>query len=333
MVSNKRNFIRAAVCFAILIAAVILGICAGSEWISPIDVFSELFSENLTQNGRILLYIRLPRVLAALLAGCALAVSGAIIQAVLSNPLAAPNIIGVNSGAVLFTVICIAFFPKAPFLQPFAAFAGAFVTVLAVFLIARKTGASRMTIVLAGVGVSSLLNAFSDTITTLFPDVLAGVSAFKNGSVSWVTYSSISPAWILIAVGISAAILLRHDLDVLSLGENTARSLGMNVSAMRLVFLAIAALLAGAAVSFSGLIGFVGLVVPHIARKISKSSENRVVIPFCAIIGAAFLIICDTLSRTIFAPYELPLGIVVSYIGVPFFIALLIGKRGGKHGD
>ena len=331
---NKSSFIlKLAVCLCILSGCVLIALCAGSVWISPVELFRDLFTEGLSRNERIILYIRLPRILATVLAGSALAVSGGIIQAVLSNPLAAPNIIGVNSGAGFFTVLCMAIFPAAVNLIPAAAFLGALVAVLLVYMVARKTGASRMTIVLTGVGVSSLLNAAIDTVTTLFPDAVIGISSFKAGGVSGTTLKSLFPAWVFILIGIVLAIMLSHDLDVLSLGESTAKSLGMNVSLMRFVFLAIAAMLAGAAVSFSGLIGFVGLVVPHISRKIAKKSENTAVIPFCAIIGGAFLTLCDTLARTMFSPFELPLGIVVSYIGVPFFLWLLMRKKGGRHND
>lgn len=331
--SRPSMLIKLVVCLGALIISVLAGICMGTIWISPAELFADLMTEGLSQNERIILYIRLPRILATVLAGAALAVSGTVIQAVLGNPLAAPNIIGVNAGAGLFTVFCIVIFPTAVNLLPAAAFIGALLAVLLVYGIAKKTGASRTTIVLAGVGVSSLLNAVIDTVTTLYPDSLSGVSMFKVGGVAGVTLDSLFPAWILIVVGILAALCFSHDLDVLSLGENTARSLGMNVGAARFLFLAVAALLAGAAVSFAGLIGFVGLVVPHISRKIAGISENTAVLPLCMLIGGAFLTICDTFARTVFAPFELPLGIVVSYIGVPFFIWLLLSRKGGRHRD
>lgn len=318
-------------CICILIIAAAFGICSGTQWISPVKLAADISADGLSPDERIVLYIRLPRVLAAALAGAALAVSGAVIQSVLGNPLAAPNIIGVNAGAGLFTVLCTALFPTAVKMLPAAAFLGALFAVMTVYGIAKKTGASRMTIVLTGIGVSSLLNAFIDTVTTLFPDSLAGISSFKAGSFSGVTVGKLFPAWIFIVVGIGAALMLSHDLDVLALGENTAASLGMNVGAVRFGCLAAAAVLAGAAVSFSGLIGFVGLVVPHISRKIAGSSENTAVLPVCTVLGAAFLIICDTLARTLFSPYELPPGLVVSYIGVPFFLWLLIRKKGASH--
>lgn len=331
--SRSSLLVKLSVCFGALILLAVVGMCAGTVWISPAELISDLLAEGLSQNERIILYVRLPRLLATLLAGAALAVSGAVIQAVLGNPLAAPNIIGVNAGAGLFTVLCIAIAPTAVKLLPAAAFIGALFAVLLVYGISKKTGASRMTIVLTGVGVSSLLNAMIDAVTTLYPDSLSGISSFKVGGVTGVTVSSLFPAWIFIVVGILAAIGFSYDLDVLSLGENTARSLGMNVGAIRFLFLTIAAMLAGAAVSFSGLVGFVGLVVPHISRRIAGSSQNTVVLPICTLIGGAFLTLCDTLARTLFAPFELPLGIVVSYIGVPFFIWLLLKKKGGKHSD
>ena len=233
---NKSSFIlKLAVCLCILSGCVLIALCAGSVWISPVELFRDLFTEGLSRNERIILYIRLPRILATVLAGSALAVSGGIIQAVLSNPLAAPNIIGVNSGAGFFTVLCMAIFPAAVNLIPAAAFLGALVAVLLVYMVARKTGASRMTIVLTGVGVSSLLNAAIDTVTTLFPDAVIGISSFKAGGVSGTTLKSLFPAWVFILIGIVLAIMLSHDLDVLSLGESTAKSLGMNVSLMRFV--------------------------------------------------------------------------------------------------
>lgn len=333
MKNKKTLFTLILICFGVLLAVSAVGICAGSQWISPINLLRDMIDRGLSENERIVLFIRLPRVAATLLAGSALAVSGAVIQAVLSNPLAAPNIIGVNAGAGLFTVICIALFPTAVKFLPAAAFLGALFAVLLVYGIARKTGASRMSIVLTGVGAASLFNAVTDTVTILYPDSLIGISSFKIGGVEGVTLGSLFPAWIFIAVGVIFSLSTSHDLDVLSLGENTARSLGMNVRTKRLLFLIAAAMTAGVAVSFSGLIGFVGLVVPHISRKIAGTSENTVVLPVCTLLGGAFLCACDTLARTVVSPFELPLGIVVSYVGVPFFIWLLMKKREARYND
>ena len=330
---NRRIKIIFAAGVFLLILSSLAGIFLGAVGISPAQILADISQSGLSKGERILLYVRLPRVLGTILAGAALAVSGAIIQAVLGNPIAAPNIIGVNAGAGFFTVLCLAVFPNSLSYLPAAAFLGALAAVMLVYTIAKKTGASKMTLVLSGVAVSSLMNAASDTVITLFPDALTGFSSFRAGSVSGLSLSEISPAWIYILVGICGAFLLSHDLDILSLGDKTAQSLGLNVSLVRFIFLATAALLAGAAVSFSGLIGFVGLIVPHIVRRLSGTSENRIIIPLCAIFGGAFVNVCDIVSRCVFAPYELPLGICISYIGAPFFIYLLIRKKGGKHGD
>ncbi|MFA5658013.1 MAG: iron ABC transporter permease [Oscillospiraceae bacterium] len=319
-------------CFILVILTSVLGICFGAVNLSASELIDGILTGAKTPNGRIVLYSRLPRVLGTALAGSSLAVSGAIIQSVLGNPLASPNIIGVNSGAGFFTVLCLALFPSAYKLLPAAAFLGAIISVMTVYLIARKTGASKITLVLAGVAIASLFNAGINTVTTFFPDSLSGINAFKIGGVTGLTLDRLSPAWAFITIGIIAALLLNHELDILSLGDKTAQSLGMNVRLIRFLLLMISALLAGAAVSFAGLIGFVGLIVPHISRHF-VGNESRFLIPVCALSGAAFVTLCDIISRTLFAPYEIALGIVISYIGVPFFIGLLLKKRGGRHSD
>ena len=194
---------------------------------------SAIFFEGESVNANIIMFARVPRVAASLLAGCALAVSGVIIQAVLENPLAAPSIIGVNSGAGFFAVLAMALFPGKMSAVPAAAFIGAVVTVMAVYLIAVKNGASKITLVLAGVAVSNLLGAGIDTITTFFPDSLNGITDFKIGGVMGISLSKLYPAWIYIAVGIAAALLLSGELDILSLGDKTAKSLGLNVRGLK----------------------------------------------------------------------------------------------------
>lgn len=320
------------VCFISVIFAAVLGICLGSVNISAGEFLSALFFDKNSVNTRIILFARVPRVAASILAGSALAVSGVIIQSVLENPLAAPSIIGVNSGAGFAAVLAMALFPNTPSAVPAAAFIGAVLTVMIVYLIAVKNGASKITLVLAGVAVSNLLGAGIDTITTFFPDSLNGITDFKIGGVMGMSLSKLNPAWIYICIGLVLSMLLSHELDILALGDRTAKSLGLNVKAVRLVLLFSAALLAGAAVSFAGLLSFIGLIIPHIARHFIKSGSARL-IPASALLGAAFVTFCDMLSRVIFAPYEIQLGIVVSYIGVPFFIYLIMKKKGGRHGD
>ena len=286
----------------------------------------------MTSADRIALYARLPRTCGCIVAGAALAVSGAIIQGVLSNPLAAPNVIGVNSGAGLAAAVCCAFLPGAYALVPFAAFLGALLSVLLVLLIAERTGASKITLVLGGVAISSVLSAGVDAVVTFVPDALVGYSDFRIGSLSGLTMQKLAPAaWVVLAA-LALSFSLTHELDLLMLGRDTARSLGLRAGKMRTLLLAVAAALAGAAVSFAGLLGFIGLIVPHIMRRL-VGDESRLLLPGCAMGGAVMLLLCDLASRMLFRPYELPVGIALSFIGGPFFVWLLLRQRKGRTHD
>jgi iron complex transport system permease protein len=266
----------------------------------------------------------------ALLSGCALAVSGAIIQSVLNNPLAGPNLIGINAGAGFFVLLSLVFLPGAYFLLQFFAFLGALVTTIIIMLIAIGGNVSRLTIILAGFAISSIFTAGMNTIMILYPDVYIGAGLFLVGGLAALTLSSISYPSIYISVGLICALLFSRDLNIISMGGDTAKSLGMNVKAMRFLLMGIAAVLAGAAVSFAGLMGFVGLVVPHAVRFLI-GNDNRFVIPASAFLGATFVIICDLVARMAFRPYELPVGIIMSFIGGPFFIYLIIKHRRSNY--
>lgn len=274
-------------------------------------------------------FVRLPRTLGCLLSGAALAVSGAVIQAVLSNRLASPSIIGVNAGAGLAVTVCCAMGALSGWAIAGSAFLGALIAVVLIVFAAEKAGASRTTVILGGVAVNAFLNALSEALVTLIPEAGMLAGDFRVGGFGSVSYARLVPAGILILLALAAACSLYNELDVLTMGEETAQSLGMNVKAMRSLLLILAALLAGAAVSFAGLLGFVGLVVPHAMRKFS-GSEHRFLLPMCALGGACFVTICDTAARVLFAPYELPVGILLSVLGGPFFLGLLLKRKGGR---
>lgn len=314
-----------------LLIAVVLSICLGSARIT----FSELLQ--VLKNGignietpaaRIVWYARVPRTAACMLSGAALAVSGAVIQGVLTNKLASPGIIGVNAGAGLAVTLCCAFGAFSGWVIAGAAFGGAVAAVLLVAFTAQKIGASRTTIILGGVAVNACLNAASEAISILVPDAGMQAADFRVGGFSNVVYARLLPAGVLILLGLLILFTLTNELDVISLGEDTAQGLGMPVKKMRTLFLTLSALLAGAAVSFSGLLGFVGLIIPHVGRRL-LSNENGKLLPFCAIAGAGFVTLCDQLARTLFSPYEIPVGILMSCIGGPFFLFLLFKGRGG----
>ncbi|MGN0306842.1 MAG: FecCD family ABC transporter permease [Lachnospiraceae bacterium] len=328
MSKNRINFyFIAAVLFLLL--AILLNILLGSANISFRELWEALKGGARTGvAGRIIWYARLPRIAACILAGSALAVSGAVIQGVLMNKLASPGIIGVNAGAGLAVTLCCALGTFSGWIIAGAAFGGAILAVMLVAVAAQKVGASRTTVILGGVAVNSCLTAVSEAVSILVPDAGMLAADFRVGGFSSVAYTRLIPAGALIAAGLLLLFSLCNELDVISLGEETAQGLGMEVKRMRTIFLGLSALLAGAAVSFAGLLGFVGLIVPHAARKIVSNESNRL-LPFCAISGAAFVLICDLIARTMFAPYEIPVGIMMSVIGGPFFVFLLIKKKGG----
>ena len=323
------------ICFVaaglLLLLSIILSGCLGSAKIALPDLLQVVkngIGNTDTPAARIFWYARLPRTIACAFSGAALAVSGAVIQSVLTNKLASPGIIGVNAGAGLAVTICCAFGALSGWMIAGAAFGGAITAVMLVALTAQKIGASRTTVILGGVAVNSCLNAASEAISILVPDAGMQAADFRVGGFSNVAYTRLLPAVILILLGLFVLLTLTNELDVISLGEDTAQGLGMSVKKMRTVFLGISALLAGAAVSFSGLLGFVGLIVPHVSRKF-VGNENGKMIPFCALLGASFVTLCDLFARTLFSPYEIPVGILMSFIGGPFFLFLLINRKGG----
>lgn len=291
-----------------------------------VKAFREGFSASA--EGKIFLYVRLPRTAASLICGAALATSGAVIQGVLANRLASPSIIGVNSGAGLAVTLCTAFGIYGGFRLSLFAFLGAFMAVMAVTLLARRIGASRGTLILLGVAVNSFLNAISDTVVTFVPDVGVMSNDFKVGEFSAVTYTKLLPSSALIIASLIILFTLTNEIDVLTLGEDNARALGMNTALIRTVFLMLSAVLAGCAVSLAGLLSFVGLIVPHAIRRLAGSKASRL-LPLSAIFGAAFVCLCDTAARTLFSPYEIPVGIIMAFLGAPFFVFILIKGKGG----
>ena len=311
------------------LAAALLSLGLGAARLSVPDMAEAILSGPNNTAGYIFWYIRLPRTMACLLAGSALAVSGAVIQGVLHNSLASPGIIGVNAGAGLAVTACCAFGALSGWAIAGAAFLGAMVCVLLIVFAAEKAGASRTTVILGGVAVNTFLNALSEAITTLIPEAGMMAGDFRAGGFGSVAYIRLIPAGVLILLALMSVYTLHNELDVLSLGEEVAQGLGMNVRRTRTALLILAAMLSGSAVSFAGLLGFVGLIVPHAARKI-VGGESRFLLPMCAAGGAAFVTLCDTAARLVFAPYELPVGILLSVLGGPFFLFLLLKRKGGR---
>ena len=320
---------KIGVIWAAVLLTALLSLCLGAARLSPIQLWQAVVSAPGSTAGYIFWYVRLPRTCACLLAGAALAVSGAVIQNVLHNKLASPSIIGVNAGAGLAVTVCCAFGGITGWIIAGSAFLGAMLSVLLIVFVAEKVGASRTTVILGGVAVNAFLNALSEGITTLIPEVGAMTGDFRVGGFGSVSWPRLVPAGVLILLALLAVNTLHNELDVLTLGEDTARALGMDVKKIRTLCLILAAMLAGAAVSFAGLLGFVGLIVPHAVRKL-VGSQSRRLLPLCAAGGALLVTVCDLIARLVFAPYELPVGILLSVLGGPFFLLLLMKRKGGR---
>ena len=318
---------------ALMAAALLLSVGCGSQWYTPARLWQALCAADAADPvWRILCFVRLPRTAAAVLAGAALGVAGALIQSVLNNAMASPNVIGVNAGAGLGALLAASLVPGAAALLPGAAFAGALAAALFIWMLAAVAGLSRTTLILAGVTVSSILTACMNTLKLLFPDAAVGSTAFLLGTLSGVTTAQLQRALPWLAAGFVLAALLAADLNVLQLGEDMAAGLGLPVARVRFAALLTAALLAGAAVSFAGLLGFVGLLAPHIARRL-VGGDNRRLLPVTALASADLMLLCDVAARVLFAPFELPVGVLLSLVGGPFFLFLLLRRKRSRLYD
>ena len=324
----------------VLLAVLFLGICFGSTAI-PVSVIAQILlnGTGLFHVARqwdpsievIVLQFRLPEVIGTALVGAGLAGAGVLFQGMLRNPLADPYLIGTSSGAALGAAISFllpidtiygSFFP----LTPLLAFVGAMLTVLFVYTVARVGGQTPVvTLLLAGVIINAVMVAFQTLLLTISPRAQFGLQSLFNwlsGGVSVDGWLPVLVVGALLLVGFLCALLLAGRLDVLGLGEESAVYLGLHVERYKLLVILVGSLLTAAAVSISGLIGFVGLMVPH-ATRLLVGPRHRLLLPASALVGAAFLVLADILARTALAPTVLPVGVFTALVGAPFFLFLL----------
>ncbi len=327
---KKNNYKKKLLILALILSVmIIIALLCGSSKMTIIDCFEGLFTKENTPQAIIMKNIRLPRIIAAILSGIGLAVSGIIIQSITDNSLASPNIIGVNSGAGLFTILVMFLFPSLFYLMPFAAFSGAFITTLIIILLTNKINNSKSTIILAGMAITTLFNGIISFITLLDNNILSSYKYFSIGGLNGVNYELLIIPMILIIISIIVVYLFISKIEILSLGDELARSLGVNPKIIKFIAMVCASCLAASVVSFAGLLGFVGLVVPHISRKIIKGNLKQNLIG-SILIGSILVLIADTIGRCLFYPTEVPVGIVMAFIGGPFFLYLLLRR---KHYD
>lgn len=327
-----------------LVAVVFLAVSFGSISI-PVSVIARILlnSTGLFHFARewdpstelIVLQLRLPVVIGAGLVGAGLSVAGVLFQGMLRNPLADPYLIGTSSGAALGAAIAFVlpydtiygtYFP----LTPVLAFTGAMLTVLFVYAVARVGGQTPVvTLLLAGVVINAVLVAFQTLLLTLSPHAQFGLESlfsWLSGGVAVTTWSPVVIVGSIILVGVVFSLLLAGILDAFGLGEEGAAHLGLHVERYKLLIIVVGSLLTAAAVSISGLIGFVGLVVPHVIRLLF-GPRHRLLIPASALAGAIFLILADLLARVVIAPAVLPVGVFTALVGAPFFLFLLRSNK------
>lgn len=320
----------------VLVLTVIVAMRLGTVGIEPGQIVAILFKRVLGLDvgiawsaaaESIIWQIRLPRVLGAAIVGAGLASAGVVFQGLLRNPMADPYLLGTSGGAALAATIAFAIPFTVGFitfgLVPIAAFIGALAAVLIVYRLAHVGMYTPITtLLLAGFAVSSMLGAVMTALMLLSRGTLERVVLWTLGGVSasgWGMLVAVSP---LILFGVVCAFLLSNDLNAFLLGEEQAAALGVNVERKKFILLCIGALLTGAAVALSGLVGFVGLIVPHFAR-IVLGPDHRLLLPASFLCGAIFLVIADLIARTVLPPQEVPLGVVTALVGAPFFILLL----------
>ena len=317
--------------FLLLILSILFNILCGSVLVSLHDILEVLAGNDTSSTAHLLITtVRIPRIFGGVLAGIGLSVSGVILQGVMNNSLASPNTIGVNSGAGFAVMLAMLLFPSYSSTIPLFSFLGALFTTLIIFLLAYLADSSRMTIILAGITVSSFLSAGINTIKLLDTDITVNLTSFMIGSLSGLTLNHLALPAVFILAAFFLACLLGRFLNLLTLGDDIARSLGLHVGAVRFLLLVISSILAGCVVSFAGMLSFVGLIVPHICRQLF-GNDARFLIPCSALLGSSFVLLCDLLGRVLFSPFELPVGILMSFIGGPFFLYLLLRRKGGRR--
>ncbi len=326
---DPRQFMRWVIMLSIIFLLIIVtfyGVATGSVSIGLNKVWDALTQNTETLERQIVWDLRIPRVITGFLVGMSLATSGALLQGVMKNPLADPGIIGVSAGAGLFAVIIMIVTPEYIAFLPLASFLGALFAAGIIYLLAWNQGISPLRIILAGVATNSLLGAFMSAVMIIYSDRVQSVLPWLVGGLSRRSWPHVYMILPYTSVGMILAIFAIKPANALLLGDNVAKLLGHQIEKNRFFLILLNTFLAGIAVSVAGLIGFVGLVVPHIIRLL-VGNDYKYLLPLSALGGGVLVIFADTAARSWFDPIELPVGILLAALGAPFFLYLL--RRGG----
>lgn len=320
-IGRKRVYLLIS-CFVLVILSLVYGLATGSVTLTIGEVVSGIFGEKGTIEHQIVWNLRLPRLLTGLLVGMCLAVSGGILQGIMRNPLADPGIIGVSSGAGLVAVSTMLIFPAYTGLVPVGAFIGAFIAAAFVYVLAWNGGVAPLRLILAGVAINTLLGALTSGVMIVYSDKVQTVLSWLMGGLSGKSWPHLQMILPYAVVGLVLSLFASRSVNILRLGDDVAKLLGYHVEKHRFLLLLLSTFLAGAAVSVAGLLGFVGLVVPHIVRLLI-GNDYKFLLPISALLGGALVAFADTAARSWFEPIELPVGVLLAVIGAPFFLYLL----------
>lgn len=310
----------------VLMFVALLAIRMGSVEYSYSKIFSVLFNKEMTTDRNVILNIRLPRIIVAGIVGANLAVAGALLQAVMQNPLADPGLTGVSAGSSLAAIVVMLLFPQYSYLVPIVSFLGGAFACGLVYSLAWKDGIKPLRIILAGVAVNAILGGGTSLLSILYSDRIQGVLLWVNGSISGKTWGDVKILAIYSTVGLIVAMFCIRKANILQLGDEMSSNLGVNINKHRILISLVAVFLASISTALVGIIGFVGLIVPHIARLLI-GSDYKYLLPLSVILGSGLLLLGDTFARTIARPIELPVGVIMAVLGGPFFLYLL---RKGK---
>ena len=326
----RKNIIVLTVTVVLLLLSFIPALMVGTK-MSLSETFGSLFGNGSWAEVYIIQNIQLPRALCAVIVGAALSVSGLSMQGMFRNPMASPSVLGVSSGAAFGASLAMGFGLGAmfgSFAVPFMAFIFCFGTMVLVYTLAKTTGGtSVIMLLLAGIAVGAFFNGMVSVVIYVADDsAMPSIVYWMMGSLSEVGWDSFRLALIPIAIGIMIMWLRASELNLISLGEEQAGNLGVNVNRTRILLLVGASLAVAGAVSISGIIGFVGLIIPHIFRMI-VGPDHKILMPLTIIGGAAFLVTMDIIARWVIFPNELPIGILTALLGAPFFIYIMRTKR------
>lgn len=322
--AKKRKTVLLGLPIALVVVA-LASLMIGQVSFSVSEAISGIFVNDDSLARRIVWDIRLPRVLLGIIVGMCLGAAGAILQGVMQNPLADPGVIGVTSGAGVMAVLIMVIFPGFILLLPLGAFLGAFMASMLVYTLSWKGGTSPTRIILVGVAINAICGAATSMMMILYSDRVQSVLPWLAGGITGAGWAQFR--MIIIYAGIALGICLyaiRH-IRVMRLGDEMAKLLGHNVERSRLFLIILSTLLAGIAVSVAGLVGFVGLVVPHILRLII-GGDYRYLLPASALGGGLLVVFADTVARSVFNPIEVPVGILLAFLGGPYFLYLIHRK-------